>query len=61
MDHLQAVLDILVRLFDRVGLQTDMNKMVGMVYQMCQTSSGHSEDMYKRHMTEVGILYRAQQ
>ena len=42
-DRLQEVLDVLMELFDRVGLQTNVKKMVGMVCQPCYMDVSHSE------------------
>ena len=35
---LQQVLDVQVRLLDRVGLSTNMEKIVGIVFQPCCTT-----------------------
>ena len=43
---LQRSFDVLTRLFDRVSLQTNMTKTVGMVCQPCHTPGGMSEDAY---------------
>ena len=46
-DHLEAVLDILTGLFDRVGLRTNINKMVVMVCQPCRMAGVHLGAVYK--------------
>ena len=45
-NRLQAVLDVLTGLSVRVGLQTNVDKTVGMVYQPCYIIGGHSEAEY---------------
>ena len=41
--RLQVDLDVLVGLFNWVGLQTNINKTVGMVFQPFQILDGHLE------------------
>ena len=41
-DHIQPALDILTGLFNRMGLQINVNKKVGMVCQPCHIFGGHS-------------------
>ena len=35
MARFQAALDVLMGLFDMVGLRTNINKTVGMIFQSC--------------------------
>ena len=58
---LQGYFDTLVGLFDWVGLQTNFNKTVRMVYRPCQASGTHSEAACKRQMAGEGISYRERQ
>ena len=58
---LQAALDVLTGRFDRVGLRTNINKMVGMVCQTCQMSGAHSEVEYRRRLTGVGPSFHKMQ
>ena len=46
--RLQATLDVLTGLFDRVGLQTNVKKTVGIVFQPCRMAGVHSEAAYER-------------
>ena len=55
--HLQDALDVLTEMFDRVGLQTNVNKTVGMVCQTCYMAGGHSGAAYGRRMMEVGTSF----
>ena len=56
--RLQAALDVLMGLFDRVGLHTNVDKMVGMVCQTCYIVSGHLEASYTWQMTDVGSSFQ---
>ena len=47
---LQGAFSTLVGLFNRVGLQTNVEKIVGMVCQSCQADGTQSEVAYGRHM-----------
>ena len=58
---LQAALDVLAVTFDRLGLCTNMKKMVGMVSHPCKMAGGHPEVAYEQQMMGVGNLYRARQ
>ena len=48
---LQADLGILMGLFDRVVLQKNINKTVGMVCQKFQMARGHLKVAYQRRVT----------
>ena len=54
LDRLQVALCVFTGLFDRVGLQTNVKKTVGMVCQLCYIVDGHSEVTYTRNMTGMG-------
>ena len=58
---LQGAFNTLVGLFDRVGLQTNVGKIVGMVCHPCQAAKNHSEAAYRRRMTGEVPIYREQQ
>ena len=45
--RLQVALDVFIDLFDRVGLQTNINKILGMVCHTCQMALRHSEAAYE--------------
>ena len=51
----QVILDVLTVIFDRIGLNTNANKMVGMVYQPCHMSGKHLEAAYEIHIMGVGV------
>ena len=44
--HLQAVLNVLMGMFDRFGIYTNVNNTVGMVCYPCHMDGGHSEAAY---------------
>ena len=54
---MQVAIDVLTGMFDRVGINTKVKNMLGMVFQPCHMSSGHSEAAYDRRMTEVGPYF----
>ena len=56
--YLQAVLDVLTLLFNRVDLPTNVNKVVGIVFQKYHMAGGHPESAYEIQMTGVGTFYR---
>ena len=45
-------------LFDRVGLRTNVGKIVGMVCLPCQAAGNQSEAAYRRRITGKGPKYR---
>ena len=55
---LQGAFDNLVGLFDRVGLQTNVEKPVGMVCRTCQAAGNQSKVAYWRRITGEGPTYR---
>ena len=59
--RLQVALDVLMRLVDRVGIQTNINNMVGMVCKPCNMSGGHLEVAYVRRMMGVGLYFWEQE
>ena len=55
---LQGAFNTLVGLFDRVGLQTNAGKKVGMVCRLYQTLGTQSEAAYGRRITGEGPTYQ---
>ena len=55
---LQGDFNTLVSLFDRVGLQKNVRKTVGMVYHPCQAAGNLSEAAYGRRFTGEVPTYR---
>ena len=56
-DRLQADLDFLAGLFYWGGLQTNLNKTVGMVCQPCNIFGRHLDMTYMRQITRVGSSF----
>ena len=56
---LQGVFDTLNGLFDRVGIQKNARKTVGMISCPCRTVLTQSEASYERWMTGEGLTYQA--
>ena len=48
---LQLAFDMLTGLFDRVGLQTNIRKTMGMVCQPCRAAKMRSDETYIRRIT----------
>ena len=59
--RLQVAMNVLMGLFDRVGLQTNIIKMVVIVCHPCYIVGGHSELAYMRKMMGVGSYFRERQ
>ena len=59
--RLQVEMNFLMGLFDRVGLQTDIIKMVVIVCHPCYIFGGHSEVVYTQQMMGVGSYFRERQ
>ena len=55
---IQGAFNALVGLFDRVGLQTNVGKTVGMVCHPFQSVGNITQTAYRRRLTGEGILYR---
>ena len=55
---LQGDFNTLVSQFDRVGLQTNVRKTVGMVFCPCQAAGNLSVAAYGRRITGEGPTYR---
>ena len=55
---LQWAFTQLVGLFDRVGLNTNINKTVSMIYRPCTAAGNRSEEAYGRIMTGEGLPFR---
>ena len=58
---IQGAFNALVGLFDRVGLQTNVGKIVRMVCHPCQAAGNITEAAYRRRITEKGNSYRERQ
>ena len=58
---IHADLYFLTGLFDRVGIQTNINKTVGMACQSCYIVVGHLEVAYTQRMMGVGSYFWEQQ
>ena len=58
---LQGAFNALVGLFDRVGLQTDVGKTVGMVCHPCQAAGNVTKAAYGRRITGERKSYRERQ
>ena len=48
-------------MFDRVGLQMNVHKIVGMVFRPCQAARVQVEKSYTRRMTGDGRSFKEQQ
>ena len=57
---LQGAFNDLVGLFDRVVLQTNTGKTVGMVYHPCQVAGNPTTAAYERRITGEVQSYREQ-
>ena len=55
---LHSAFNTLVGLFDKVGLQKNVGKTVGMVCHLCQETGNLSEAAYGRRVTGEGPTYR---
>ena len=55
--HFQADLDMMMCIFDRVVICTNVNETVGVVYHPCLIFEGHLEAAYTRRMSEVGPYF----
>ena len=55
---LQSAFDFLTGLFDRVGLQTNVRKTVGMVCRPCWESRVRAVKSYARSMTGEGRIFK---
>ena len=55
---LKAAFSTLVGLFDKVGLQKNVGKTVGMVCHPCQAAVNLNKEVYGRRVTGVGPTYR---
>ena len=55
---LQGAFNALVGLFDRVGLQTNARKTVGMVCHSCQAAGNLTTAAYRRRITGQGQSYK---
>ena len=56
---LQGAFSALVAIFDRVGLQTNVDKTVSMVYHPCRAGSGNrTTEGYRRRITGDGSSFQ---
>ena len=55
---LQGDFDTLTGLFDRVGLQKNVDNTVGMRCRPFRAVGTHSDEAYARHMMGVGLTYQ---
>ena len=58
---LQTAFNTLTRLFNRVGLQTNILKNVGMVCQPCRAAGVRADKAYTRQMMAEGRSYKRKQ
>ena len=58
---LQEEFDTLTRLFNRVGLQTDVSKTDRMICHPFHAVGTQSEGAYEQHITGEELTYRARQ
>ena len=61
LEWLQGAFDTLIGMFDKLGLQTNIGKTVGMVYGTCRASDTQLETAYNIRMTGEGLTYRKSQ
>ena len=57
--RIQESMDVLMELFDWIGLRKNVNNMVGIICQLCRTASRQSKVAYNRRMAGEGPSYRA--
>ena len=57
--RIQESMDVLMDLFDSIGLRKNVNNMVGIICQLCRTASRQSKVAYNRRMAGEGPSYRA--
>ena len=58
---IQGAFNTLLGLFDKVGLQTNLGKIFGMVCHPCQAAGNLTTEAYRRRVTGVGPTYRERQ
>ena len=58
LQWIQGYFSTLVGLFDRVVLNTNIRKAVGMVFHPCQAAGTHLEAAYGRRMAGAGTSYQ---
>ena len=57
-DWLQWAFYVLVELFTRIGLYTNVTKTQGMICQPCYVAGRHSDEAYARRITGEGASFR---
>ena len=55
---IQLAFDTLTGLFDQVGLQTNIRKIVGMVCRPCWAADVRSDEAYTRQMIGKGLSFK---
>ena len=60
-DRLQEALEVMMGMFYKVGLRTNVDKTVGIVCQPCRNAGIQLEEAYTRHMTGKGLTYLERQ
>ena len=55
---LQTVFEMLMGIFERVGLQTNIQKTVGIVFQRCRAVGVRADEAYKHRMMGEGQVYQ---
>ena len=58
---LQSEFDMIMGLFDRVGLQTNVRKTVGVVFRTFRAARVQAEKSYTWRMTGEGIRFKVRQ
>ena len=58
---IQTVFDTLTGIFDQVGLNKNVRKIVGMVLRPCQAAEVRADKAYTRRMKGLGRSYKERQ
>ena len=58
---LKSEFDTLTGLFDRVGIQTNVRKTVGMMRRPCRAYGVRSDKSYTQRMTAEGRIFKERQ
>ena len=59
LDWLQSDFDILMVVFELLGLKTNVKNMLGMSFQIWHISGRHSDSAYTHQITSEGLSYQA--
>ena len=57
-ERLQRSFGVLIDLYNRIGIQTNVRKMAIMVCRTCHTPDGLLEAAYEQHVTGIGPSYQ---